>query len=124
MEIQFDFVLDRERALVGQKVDATPAVVVSTTNSQTDIPFGCLVVFDDGDPFACKLPAPKEHLEKPIGITLRQLHSLEYQPKNSIAALRKGRVWVMADQAEAPGDAVFVKFSEGGVVSFTSVREG
>jgi len=73
--MQCEFPKDRERASVGQKVDSMPAAVVSVTaNGEKPIPFGALVVFDDSDAFLCKLPTTKAHLEKPVGITLRQLH--------------------------------------------------
>lgn len=123
--MQLGFPRDRERAVVGQKVDASPAAVVSTTsNNPTPISFGTLVVFDDSDAFLCKLPTTKAHVEKPLGITLRQLHCENYQPKSSIAAMRKGRIWVQADKVEVPGDPVYVKFAEDGSASFTGLKTG
>jgi hypothetical protein len=122
MSMQFEFRLDRERALVGQKTDSMPAATVSVS-SNTLIPFGALVVFDDNDPFICKLPTLNTPLNKPIGITLRQYHCENYQPKSSIAAMRKGRVWVQSEKVDAPGDAVFIKFLEDGSVTFTGDKE-
>ena len=116
--MQIEFLRDRERALVGQKVDASPSTIVSATSNGM-VAFGVLVVYDDTDAFLCKLPTIKEHLDKPLGITLRQLHCDIYQPKSSIAVLRKGRVWVLADKVQAPGDIVYVKFAEDGVVTLT-----
>jgi hypothetical protein len=111
--MQIEFLRDRARAQIGQKVDATQALVVSAT-SNSEISFGDLVVYDDSDAFLCKLPTAKAHLEKPLGIALRQLHCLSYQPKTSIAAMRKGRVWVEADKVNSPGDVVYIKFAEDG----------
>ena len=125
MSMQTEFYLDRERAQVGQKVDSMPVAVVSvTSNGQAPIPFGALVVFDDNDPFLCKLPAPKAPLEKPVGITLRQFHCENYQPKSSIAAMRKGRVWVQSEKVDAVGDAVYVKLLDNGSHIFTGAKTG
>jgi hypothetical protein len=120
--MQIEFLRDRARAQIGQKVDATQALVVSAT-SNSEISFGALVVYDDSDAFLCKLPTAKAHLEKPLGIALRQLHCLSYQPKTSIAAMRKGRVWVEADKVNAPGDVVYIKFAEDGSVKFTGDKK-
>lgn len=123
--MQLGFPRDRERAVIGQKVDAIPAAVISTiSNNPAPIPFGALVVFDDSDVFLCKLPTTKAHLEKPLGITLRQLHCESYQPRSSIAAIRKGRVWVQADKVEASGDPVYIKFAEDGSASFSGLKTG
>ncbi len=123
MEIEFS--RNRERAQVGQNADASRAMVVSTfSNGPTPIPFGTLVVFDDSDAFLCKLPTTKAHIEKPLGITLRQLHCENYQPKNSIAAMRKGRIWIEADKVDAPGDQVYIKLGEDAVATFTGTKTG
>ena len=120
--MQIEFLRDRARAVLGQKVDATPSMVVSATSS-TKIPFGALVVYDDNDAFMCKLPTNKAHLEKALGITLHQLYCEDYQPKTSIAALRKGRVWVEAEKVSAPGDVAYIKFAEDGSVKFTGDKK-
>ncbi len=120
--MQIEFPRDRARAVLGQKVDATPSMVVSAT-SNTKIPFGSLVIYDDNDAFMCKLPANKTHLEKALGITLYQLHCEDYQPKTSIAALRKGRIWVEAEKVNAPGDGVYIKFAEDGSTKFTGDKK-
>jgi hypothetical protein len=120
--MQIEFPRDRARAVLGQKVDATPSMVVSAT-SNTKIPFGVLVIYDDTDAFMCKLPANKTQLDKPLGITLHQLHCEDYQAKTSIAALRKGRIWVEADKVNAPGDIVYVKFAEDGSAKFSGDKK-
>jgi hypothetical protein len=116
--MQIEFPKDRARAQVGQKADATASLVVSATSNSV-MPFGGLVLYDDTDAFLCKLPLPQAPLDKPLGITLRQLHCDDYQPKSSIAVMRKGRVWVEADKVNAPGDAVYLKFLESGAARFT-----
>jgi hypothetical protein len=123
--MQIEFLRDRERAQLGQKLDSTKGLVVSATSiGPAAIPFGVLVVFDESDAFLCKLPTTKAHLEKPLGISLRQLHCEDYQPKTSIAAMRKGRIWIEADKVEAPGDAVYIKLAEDGRASFSSTKTG
>ena len=123
--MQIEFLTNKERAQIGQKVDATSAIVISaTSNSDKHIPFGSLVVYDETDPFLCKLPSTKAHLEKPLGITLRQLHCQDYAPKNPMAVMRQGRVWVDAEKAEFVGDAVYVKFLDNGTAIFTSTKTG
>jgi len=120
--MQIEFLRDRARAQAGQKVDATPTVVVSATSSTT-IPFGALVVQDDTDAFLCKPPNNKAHIEKPIGISLRQFHTQYYEPKSSIPVMRKGRVWVESEKVSAPGDAVYVRLSEDGAAKFTGEKK-
>ena len=121
-EIQIEFPRDRVRAHIGQKVDASSTTVVSAASNGL-VPFGTLVMYDEADPFLCKLPAPKTPLDKPLGITLHQLHSEAYQPKSSIAVLRKGRVWVEADKVNAPGDPVYIKFAEDGSGKFSGDKK-
>ena len=121
-DIQLGFPRDRASAQLGQKVDATPAIVVSA-HALIKIPFGVLVMYDDSDAFMCKLPVAKAPLDKPLGVTLRHLHGDDYQPKSSIAVLRKGRVWVEADKVNAPGDMVYLKFSEDGSAKFTGDKK-
>jgi hypothetical protein len=122
--MQVEFLLNREKALVGQKVDSTPTTIVSMA-SNGEIPFGALVVFDETDSFLSKLPTAKAQLEKPVGITLRQLHCESYKPKQSIPAMRQGRVWIVSsEKVDAPGDPVYVKFAEDGSAAFTGVKTG
>lgn len=121
-EIPFEFPRNRARAQVGQKVDATAATVISAT-SHAVIPFGALVVYDESDAFLCKVPTSKAHLEKPLGITICQLHSEHYEPKSSIPVLRKGRIWVEADKVTAPGDAVYIKFAENGAATLSGDKK-
>jgi len=123
--MQIEFLTNKERAQIGQKVDATSAIVISaTSNSDKNIPFGSLVVYDETDPFLCKMPSTKAHLDKPLGITLRQLHCHDYAPKNPMAVMRQGRVWIDAEKAEFVGDAVYVKFLDNGNAIFTSTKTG
>lgn len=116
--MQLDFPQDRLRAQIGQKLDATSAIMVSSHSLQT-IPFGTLVVYDDDDPLLCKLPQANKPIAKPLGISLRHHYGEDYQPKNSIAILRQGRVWVLAEKVSAPGDSVYIKFLDDGLTQFT-----
>ena len=50
--MQTEFLRDRARAQLGQKADATAAMVVSATSSVV-IPFGALVVYDDTNRVFC-----------------------------------------------------------------------
>ena len=121
-DIKIEFPRDRLRAQLGQKVDATASLIVSATSNAV-IPFGALVVYDDADAFLCKLPTVKAHVEKPLGIALQQLHCDRYEPKNSIAVMRKGRIWIEADKVTTPGDPVYVKFAEDGVAKFSGDKK-
>jgi hypothetical protein len=121
-ELQLGFPKDRLRAQVGQKVDATASTIVSA-HSRDTIAFGVLVVYDEADGLLCKLPVAKAPIDKPLGITLRQHHSDSYQPKSSIAVLRKGRVWVEVDKVNASGDIVYLKFLEDGSAKFTGDKK-
>ena len=117
-DMQIEFPKERLRAQIGQKLDAMPSIVVSS-HANSQIPFGVLVVYDEADALLCKAPTNKAEVKKPLGITLRSLYGQYYEPKTSIAILRQGRVWVEADKVTAPGDDVFIKFSEIGLVQFT-----
>lgn len=119
--MQTRFLTDRARAVVGQKVDSTPATLISATASEV-IPFGALVVWNESDPFLCKIPTAKTNISKPLGIAVRQLHGQDYQPKNTVAAMRKGRIWVNAKKAEKPGDPVYVSIEDDGEVTFTGLK--
>lgn len=119
--MEYEFKRERERAQVGQKSDSSPSMIASSI-ANVDIPFGSLVVFDDTDAFLCKLPS-KGPIDKPLGIALRQLHCQKYEPKNSIAVMRKGRVWVESEKVNAPGDVVYMKFLEDGSTKFTGEKK-
>lgn len=121
--MQTSFPLDRARAQVGQKVDSMPAMLVSSVSNE-ELNFGMLAVMDDSEVFACKAPLPKTALDKPLGITMRQHEIESYKPKSSIVLMRSGRVWVDADKVKAPGDAVFLKFSDNGSYRFTGEVTG
>jgi hypothetical protein len=121
--MQTSFPLDRARAQVGQKVDSMPAMLVSSVSNE-ELNFGKLAVMDDSEVFACKAPAPKTALDKPLGITMRQHEIESYKPKSSIVLMRSGRVWVDADKVKAPGDAVFLKFFDDGSYRFTGEVTG
>ena len=110
--MQIGFPLDRERAVVGQKVDSTPATIVSVSSKQDSaIPYGVLLAFDGDDPFLCQLPTMPEQVAKPIGISIRQLYGLHYEPQTPIAIMRQGRIWVLGEDVKSPGDPVFIKLS-------------
>jgi hypothetical protein len=95
-DMQMEFPRDRLRAQEGQKVDATPSMVVLATSNAT-IPFGALVVYDDTGVFLRKLPVAKASLAKPLGITLRQLHNMNQRTRLRLCAkagfgLMRGRL--------------------------------
>ena len=116
--MQIEFLHERARAQIGQKLDATSAIVVSSHSLQT-IPFGALVVYDEADPLLCTLPQANKPITKALGISLRHHYGEDYQPKTSIAMLRQGRVWVLADKVLAPGDGVYLHFDDKGTAKFT-----
>jgi hypothetical protein len=87
--MEVGFPIQRKIALLGQKVDATPCTVVSVTSAgDAPIPFGSLLTYDDSNNGLCKVPTAKVHLEKPLGIALRDRYGQDYPPKSPIAALR------------------------------------
>jgi hypothetical protein len=101
------FSTQKKIAQLGQKLDSTPCTVVSAIAiGELSLPFGSLLVYDDSG--LCKVPTTKAHLDKPLGVALRQLYGEGYPAKNPIAALRNGRVWVKCEDEVIPGDAVYV----------------
>lgn len=123
--MQIEFSTKKERAQIGQKVDSTQAIIISaTSNTDKSIPFGSLVVYEEADSSLCKVPTTKAHLDKPLGITLRELYCPDYAPKNPMAVMRQGRIWVDAEKAEVVGDAVYVKFLDNGTAIFTGTKTG
>jgi hypothetical protein len=120
-----DFPLKRPRALVGLKVDSTPSTTVSAV-SAVPISFGVLVTIDGKE--SCRIPTAKEDLEKPLGITLRQMYGLRYEPKTAIGVVRQGRIWVEGEDVSdtnkiAPFDPVYIKLTDGKAI-FTAQAEG
>lgn len=105
MEVGFS--TQKKIAQLGQKVDATPCTVVSAIAiGELSLPFGSLLVYDESG--LCKAPTSKTHLDKPLGVALRELYGQDYPPKTPIAALRNGRIWVKCEDDVVPGDAVYV----------------
>ena len=123
MEVEFP--TERKIAQLGQKVDATPCTVVSATSTgDSAVLFGSLLVYDDSGIGLCKVPTAKAHLDKPLGIALRDNSGQDYPPKSPIAVLRQGRVWVSCKDDVLPGDPVHVVIGADGLRFTNKVAEG
>ena len=120
--MQIDFPLIRPRGLLGQVADATPCTAISVFSGPDIIQFGSLVVYYNENHFTGNLPKTPEQLEKPLGIALRLLHGLQYEPKSVLTVMRQGRVWVEAEDVLAPLDNVYVRLTEKGPI-FTGSKE-
>jgi hypothetical protein len=123
--MEVGFLTQKKIALVGQKVDATPCTVVSVTSAgDAAIPFGSLLTYDDSKYGLGKVPTAKTHLDKPLGIALRDSYGQDYPPKSPIAVLRQGRVWVLCNDDVVPGDPVHVVIGADGARFTNKVAEG
>ena len=123
--MQLGFPTEKKIAQVGQKVDATPCTVVSSTASgEVSVPFGSLLVYDDADGNLCKIPTAKTHLDKLLGVALRERYGQDYPPKTPMAVLRQGRVWVKCEDDVQPGDPVHVVISAEGARFTNKSAEG
>ena len=123
--MEVGFPTERKIALLGQKVDATPCTIVSATSTgDSAIPFGSLLVYDDSGFNLCKVPTAKANLDKPLGIALRDNYGQDYPPKNLIAVLRQGRVWISCKDDVLPGDPVHVVIGADGARFTNKVAEG
>lgn len=121
--MEVGFPTQKKIALVGQKVDATPCTVISSIAvGEMPVPFGALLVYDDSG--LCKIPTAKAHLDKPLGIALRDNYGQDYPPKSLLAALRQGRVWVLCKDDVLPGDSVHVAIGVDGARFTNKVTEG
>lgn len=123
--MEVGFPIKRKIALVGQKVDATACTVVSSTaTGEVSVPFGSLLVYDDADANLCKLPTAKTHLDKLLGVALRERYGQDYPPKTPMAVLRQGRVWVKCDDDVVLGDPAHVVISADGARFSSKTAEG
>jgi hypothetical protein len=123
--MEVGFPTQKKIALIGQKVDATLCTVVSVTSTgDASIPFGSLLTYDDSNNGLCKIPTAKAHLDKPLGIALRDSYGQDYSPKSPTAALRQGRVWVLCKDDVLPGDPVHVVIGADGVRFTNKIAEG
>ena len=119
------FPTQKKIAFVGQKVDSTLCTIVSVTStSDASIPFGSLLTYDDSNNGLCKVPTAKIHLDKPLGIALRDSYGQNYSPKSPIAALRQGRVWISCKDDVLPGDSVHVVIGADGARFTNKIAEG
>jgi hypothetical protein len=123
MEVGFS--THKKVALVGQKVDATPCTLISATSiGDVAIPFGSLLVYDESANGLCKIPTAKVHLDKPLGIALRDTYGQDYPPKSPITVVRQGRVWVLCKDDVVPGDPVHVVIGGDGARFTNKAAEG
>lgn len=91
--------------------------------AEVAIPFGRLVVQGTAQD-QCKLPTASTDLStagRPLGLSLftsMQPNSIaggdaQYAAKDCVSVLRKGRAWVVVEEAVLVNDAVFVRYASG-----------
>ena len=115
MAVQTTYNLTLTTAIEGMLADTGPHDIVSKFNEEAsaEIAFGRGVKFGTNDNGAL-LPAAES--DKIVGITV---HSHQYADESlgstgvvaggALNVLRKGRIWVMARTAVAPGDRLWVR---------------
>jgi hypothetical protein len=104
----------------GEKFDVGEMDVVSmiSEESSAQMPFGVVVARGTADA-GCKLPALDTDV--PAGIVAHshayerngELGTTGVQPKMAVNVMRRGRIWVTAEEAVAPGDRLFVRIVAG-----------
>ena len=112
----------------GMRADSGFGDVLSRI-AEVDIPAGRVVTLgtDIGE---AKLPVATGNITdgSQLGISLfdasREPHTTtaEYDATDMIPVLRKGRVWMVAEDAVAEGNSVFVRFTAGGAEELGRVR--
>lgn len=117
---QLSYSSDLSRAYAGMIADGGFKDVISGINSTgSDIPFGVFVVMDSAAGEA-KLPAASGDIgNKTLGVSA-QVTAQEPNDGNGHAdgavfpVVNKGRVWCLAEETLAQGDAVYVRHTANG----------
>lgn len=112
---QTSYTTTQPAAFAGLLYDVGPHDIITRITEETvlEVPFGVVVAFGGADN-QCELPDATT--DKCLGIVV---HSHDYdasalgtvgvKPKNLLQVLRKGRIWVLAENGVAPGDRGFVR---------------
>lgn len=107
-------------AFAGMLYDLTDNDIVSSVSQESslEIPFGvgvCRGTVDSG----VKLPAVSTAKMKGVAVhshayePLDALGTVGVKPTFPINTLRRGRIWVIVEEAVVPGDRAFVRFAAG-----------
>jgi hypothetical protein len=80
------------------------------------INFGLVVCIDPNDNSNCKLPAIAADLTstRAVGATVAANERVGYATGEVVTILKKGNIWVEAEEVMAPGDGVFARFTASG----------
>jgi len=86
--------------------------------SSAEVPFG-VAVAEGADETKAILPAAST--AKVIGLVIHshtyapsyELGTVGIKPKCMLSVLRKGRIWVVVEEAVVPGDRLFVRYASG-----------
>lgn len=83
------------------------------------IGFGVMVCIDPANNSKCKLPAVATDITgtRAIGFTFAdntKEESIGYATNEMVAVVKKGNIWVTAEEAVAPGDSVHVRYTANG----------
>jgi hypothetical protein len=108
-------------AFAGMIVDCSPDDIDSFIQAEAsaEVPFGAVVAQYSGGDNQARLPAASN--AKLVGIVV---HSHNYDPYHDlgttgvkagkmISVMRKGRIWVTSETANAPLDRLFVRYATG-----------
>ena len=101
-------------------VGTTNCTIGRITDAPAAIPFGVMVCIDPDNNAKCKLPAVAADVtgSRAIGFTRCsqvQVSGEGYDTGDTVPVLKKGNIWVVAEEAVAPGDTVYVRYTENGV---------
>jgi len=111
-------------AVAGMFADSAgnPKKVSTYKNPDAEIPFGLGVVKVAGQPDQVALPTGASTAASLLGIAHRDLTvelgqaTLEnaYPVESAVAVMSRGRIWVRAEEAVAPTDAVYMRIASPG----------
>lgn len=99
-------------------VGTTNCTVTRITDAPATIPFGVLVCIDPDDNNKCKLPAVAADITSSRAIGFTKVDESEdasgFATGEMVAVLKKGQIWVVAEEAVSPGDTVYVRYTANG----------
>lgn len=127
MQTKYD--LNPEIATAGMRIDLPNELndIISRLSEESNFPFGRLSVLGTDKDRQALLPALATDItnaKKVLGVTVLDINrefnqtkkdnGLEqgYDVKNMMAVLKRGRIWVQAEDAVNPESAVYVRFAE------------
>lgn len=122
---QTSYDMDQPIGVAGLLADASgsPKKTATYINPDDEIPFGRAVAKDSATDSACKLPDGAG--VDIVGIAVRDSATEEsdataenaYATESAVAVLRRGRIYVVVEEAVTPDDAVFVRHTANGLLT-------